>query len=437
MLFLFSGSKGLLRFRADSVGAGSCLRPKAALSLLFAVITTFAIGSSFAQAQNQPLDETAADNLPRGTVKKLDELIVPAMKANRNDVFMASITPIIERSDRDQLKSIEAYCFAQGAGSVRERFGNLALLQIEQGLVRIDTKHDLTLAVYLADELANKVEKGLAKLQQHDVMSDPLEVPDDWQHSEQLFWETHVYRNEFVNAQNLVDYGVAVLKPHFRRANKSGDAEMLSVFERVDKLAKVLPQTYQSMVEREAEMRLIRFSRSHKKLMAGGDFETLLVAAMCVELDSEKLNELFQHSSPDSLTRAALKDPTLPKTVHQMVRQARQVEDNISHKAILLRSGLHYWLRGRYGEGQLAGGLLKAPEAMTSALAMEGLYMPKIRPKPISRYHDIETSEPGYDRRHYYTWAVEHRPLIEERNSYSRSRNERDITSARTTRKFW
>ena len=402
------------------------------------LVVVFLMSSSVGWSQDDADKANAlSKNIPRGTLKQVDEMVIPAMRANRNDVFMASMSDIIDRCNRKQLDAVEEYCEAKGVGSVRERFGNLAILQIEQGQINLNTKLDLTLAVYLADELARKVETGLELLDKHQVMTDPLEVPDDWQRSEQLFWETHVFRNEFLNAQRLVDYGVAVLKPHFRRANKSGDAETLSVFHRVDKLAQDLPKTFREMVEREAEMRLMRFTRSQKQLLAGGDFETLLVAAMCMELDAEKLTELFRENSSDSFTRVALQDPNLPKTVQKKWKEGREVGDDVSLKAILLRSGLHFWLRGRYGEGQLANGLLKSPEAMTSTLAMEGLYMPKQRPKPISNYHDAESSEPGYDRRHYYTWAVEHRPLIENRTRNSGATSVNDVTSARVTGRFW
>ncbi len=393
--------------------------------------------SSMVSAQQDQDDSKTTKDIPRGTLRALDEFVIPAMRSGNVEVFMNTITPIIERSQRGQLDAVEDYCESKGVGSVKSQFADLVLLQIEQGQVDLNSKHDLTLAIYLADELARKVEAGINQLNTHDVMLDPMTVPDDWQLSEQLFWEVHVFKNEFSNAQRLVDFGVAVLKPHFRRVNKSGDAEMLAVFEKVDKLSKTLPKTFREMIEREAEMRLIRFNRSVKQLHANGDFEKLLIAAMSVELDSESLSELFRENDPESFTRPALQDPQLPKTIQQTVKNAREVGDDVSLKAILLRSGLHYWLRGRYGEGQLANGLLKSPEAMNSRLAMEGLYMPKQRPKPISDYHDNESSEPGYDRRHYYTWAVEHRPLMKEagygRDYDSVSRT----TSARATGKFW
>lgn len=433
----------MTKFYLRSASLSACDTNKLRGKICFRLtITTFMLlvvlifGSSI-WAQDEAGEVDASVKIPRGTQKNLDEVLVPAMQANRNDIFMSALPEIIERCNREQLDAVEKYCEAKGVGSVRERFADLALLQIEQGQINLETKLDLTLAVYLADELARKVEDGLELLANHPVMADPLDVPDDWQQSEQLFWETHVFRNEFLNAQRLVDFGVAVLKPHHRRAQKSGDAEVLSVFQRVEKLAKLVPETFRNMVERDSELRLIRFDRSSKKLLDGGDFETMLIAAMCMELDAERLAELFQNNSPESFARVALQDPNFPETIQKKLKEGRQVGDDVSLKAILLRSGLHFWLRGRYGEGQLANGLLKSPAAMTSTLAMEGLYMPKIRPKPISGYHDVESSEPGYDRRHYYTWAVEHRPLIEDRTRRSSSKADRDVTSARSTGKFW
>lgn len=434
----------MANFNFGSVRLSGCdtgkLRGQFCIQSMFAwivMIASIAIFSSSSEAQNNAGSADASDGIPRGTLKNLDEIVVPAMRANRNDVFMAAMTDIIDRCNREQLDAVEKYCESKGVGSVRERFGDLALLQIEQGQINLNAKLDMGLAVYLADELARKVESGLEVLDLHQVMIDPLEVPEDWLQSEQLFWETHVFRNEFLNAQRLVDYGVAVLKPHFRRAQKSGDPEMLAVFQRVEKLAALVPETFRTMVERDSELRLIRFNRSHQELLDGGDFEKLLIAAMCMELDAEQLTELYQDNSPESFTRVALQDPNLSKTIQKKLKEGRQVGDDVSLKAILLRSGLHFWLRGRYGEGQLANGLLKSPEAMTSTLAMEGLYMPKKRPRPISDYHDNESSEPGYDRRHYYTWAVEHRPLIEERSSRRDSATTKDLPGTSRIGRFW
>lgn len=385
------------------------------------LVLSLLVGATSVVAQDKK--PTPPKDIARGTLKSLDENVIPAILANDPGSFLASITPIIERAKPRQLAAIEKYGKAAGAGSIQGRFADLVLQQVEQGTFNMGRKPSTAIALYLTDELVSRVNGGIQQLKTHPVMSDPLAVPEDWQDSEQLFWEVHVFKNEFLNARQMVQFGVQVLSPHLKQIEKSNDPAQMKVAQSLERLTQDLPATYREMREREMEMRLIRFNKSSKELHAPGDFEKHLTAAMCMELDAERLIEFFRDEQQEPSKRVALNDPKLPETIMTMVKNGRQVGDHISYKAILLRSGMHYWLRGRYGQGPLAFGLLKSPESMNSTYAMEGLYMPKQRPRPISIYHGGESSQPGYDRRHFYTWAVEYRPLIKEAGYKDKSRS--------------
>jgi hypothetical protein len=407
-----------------------------AVSLACLALTFFVSG--LVVAQDNAVD-TSAKTIKRKTLRTINEIVLPAVESGNDAAFLSAMTPIVSRATQDQLNAIEAYCKTEGCESVQGHFADLVLRQVEQGAIDSSTKLEMSVALYLANALADKIESGLQAIGQHPVMKDPLSVSNDWEETEKLFWEVHVYKNEFINAQRLVDFGVAVLKPHLRRVEKSEEAHKIKTVERIADLSKQVPETYTAMVEREAEMRLIRFRQSHQQLHGQGDFESLLTAAMSVELDAEKLTELFRQYPPGSFSRVALNDPKLPATIVTMVKTGREVGDSISLKANLFRSGLHYWLRGRYGEGPMAFGLLKSPDAMKSQLAMEGLYMPKARPNPISDYHGANDSQAGYDRRHYYTWAVEYRPLVKSLSYQNDPTSQTEVTTTgiKKVGQFW
>ncbi len=390
---------------------------------------------SFGQENDNKQEKKSS--LRRGTIKILDEEVIPAIKSGDDAYFLQAMAPIIQKATNKQLAEIDLHCQFAGIDSVKTRFADVVLEQVERGNHDLIKKINLSIALYLADELSRKVDDLLQQVSQHVVMRDPLVVSDDWKISEQMFWETHVFNNEFLNAQSFVDFGVAVLKPHYRRIQKSESAESIAILKKIEELIAKVPAAHREMLERDAELRWKRFEASHTRLLNPGDFETLLTSAMCVELDSEKLKEIFAKIQPGDFARPALNDPDLPKNISDMVDSARLVGDQIARKAILLRSGLHYWLRGRYGNGPLAFGLLKSPDSMDSPASMEGLYMPKVRPNAISNTETGEAYSPGFERRHYYTWAVEYRPLLRDASNGSSTESVSEITGAKAGSKFW
>ena len=76
---------------------------------------------------------------------------------------------------------------------------------------------------------------------------------------------------------------------------------------------------------------------------------------------------------------------------------------------------------------------------MNNEQAMFGLFMPQSRPEAIG-FIDSDTGaqSEGYDRRHYYTWAIERRDLID-RRSYPESPSDLVVSQDNTVKshRFW
>ena len=71
-------------------------------------------------------------------------------------------------------------------------------------------------------------------------------------------------------------------------------------------------------------------------------------------------------------------------------------------------TGLHWWIRGRYGKGVAANGLLKGEHVKQNPAAGFALSMPRNRTLPTDPFaEDNSERSPYVARRHENTWSWE------------------------------
>ena len=363
-------------------------------------------------AQDQPSDI----QLKGKTKKALNEVIVPAMKVDAGAAFLDAFIPMVNGSTPETLDSIEKFCKQNHGLSAKEYFVDLVLVYAQQGVPLQQLVKNPKLGRYVISELVNRTDEFADSVSKNTIMQDPLDVPEDWQASEQLFWKVHVLSNEFSNIARLIEFGESIAK--HSKQNRSNEGQKL--IESLDQSKKQLSNIYTGIEERFAELRLKRFEFAHNKLKVATDFETKLTSSMSLEIDGELLLAFLPKDQQSNFGRKILNQEGLRESIQKRLTEGRKLAGEVAVKGNLLRNGLHFWLRGRYGSGPLAYGLLKHPNAMNSQFAMEVLAMPKQRPMPISEYHGNEESYPGYERRHYYTWGLESRKIFEV-NTYTAS----------------
>ncbi len=355
------------------------------------------------------------DELPRKIREQLQSQIYPAMVSGNDLYFCESFSKILRNASPARMQAIEDDAAANQLPSPAGHFLEIRLMQMEQGLLSVGYRQPLGESVFLVDGINQRLEKFIHDVGSHTVMSDPLQVPEDWKESRDLFWELHVFKNESDNAFRLVEAGAAILEPLRNKIERGAKPESQEVVRQFESLAADLPRLKQELLEREAELRLIRFNQSYDSLAEASDFETRLTAAMSIELDGEVLIPFLAQVPSDAFTRAALQQPQLLAKLREKREQVHRQEPEVVAKARLFREGMHWWLRGRYGQSSLANGLLKPELAMTNPALMNALYMPRNRSERIN----ASEGSSGFERRHFYSWAVEYRPLI---SAYSRER---------------
>lgn len=385
---------------------GKCLLMN---SLLWAVVLSFGM-SGVSQTHGQE-----SKPLPKKIIKQVVEQIVPAIQSDDEIAFLNASIVLIESSKPEKLAAIDELCREQGVEPLQKYFADLVLDKTAEGIDPRSAVSDLNMSKVIFDGLLRQMAEFETALADHVVMQEPLAVPTNFQESEEVFWEIHVLHNEFDNLAKKVQLGHAILSQHQKKLRRNNEGQLPA--EKLATLEGRLNEKYNEIAERAADLRLQRFNSAHATLSNSAskdDFELMLTSAMSLEQDGSVLATFLSDNSDgsDGLSRDVLKAEGLRKQVETMLESGRKSAGDVAIKANLFRNGLHYWLRGRYGAGPEVNGLVKAEGATGSAVAMEMLYMPKEMGKPISMFHPEEETTLGFERRHYYTWAAEYRPVV-------------------------
>ena len=374
----------------------------------------------------------AQDKVPlqKKTVRQVVEQIVPAIKSQNQNVFLNASMPLFESLKPDELEAVDDLCREHGVTPARQWFTELVLSNYHQGIAPSRVTSDLNMAKVTLNGVIERLTEFEELTAEHFVMQDPLEVPADFQESEEFFWELHVLHNEFENASRDLGFARVLVSMHEKKLRRKDEGktyteQLTAIEERVQKM-------YEVIEERAADLRLERFETAHKTLTEPsnkGDFELMLTSSMALEQDGQVLIGFLTDNN--SIVSQSLTEPGLLERVNEMLVSGRDAAGDVATKANLFRNGLHYWVRGRFGAGPIAAGLVKSPNSIDSPQAMEALFMPKIRNKPISNFLSDEESIPGFDRRHFVTWGAEYRPATIVGGTSERTESESKVTSVR------
>ena len=356
----------------------------------------------------------AQDKVPlqKKTVRQVVELIVPAIKSQNQNAFLNASMPLFESLKPDELEAVDDLCREHGVTPASQWFTELVLSNYHQGIAPSRVTSDLNMAKVTLNGVLERLKEFEELSAEHFVMQDPLEVPADFQESEEFFWELHVLHNEFENAGRDLGFARVLVSMHEKNLRRKDEGKIYT--EQLSAIEERVQKMYEVIEERAADLRLERFETAHGTLTEPSnkdDFELMLTSSMALEQDGQVLIGFLTDNN--SIVSQSLTEPGLLERVNEMLVSGRDAAGDVATKANLFRNGLHYWVRGRFGAGPVIDGLVKAPGSTSSPQAMEALLMPKIRNKPISNFLSEEESIPGHDRRHYVTWGAEYRGVSE------------------------
>ena len=386
--------------------------------------------------------------LGKSVERLLDEEAIPALQQGYGDYFFESIAPVIQTLNTQKLISLEELAKKLGVDSIQNEFVKVLIQRIKRGTQVPDSIRKFDLAEYVAKGITNEIRLQLDEIGTTPIMSDELLLPSQGLKTDRLFWDAHVVNNRLKNLAGLATYSKMIAQPHIQRykdlkpeKQDAAQRQRIKQLERSLQISADVAGARKTLVLNAAEYRLLDLNRAVAKLQLSDEFESRLLAAWTLEDSAQLLIEFLKNASPSDLaSRARLSRPDLLATIEEQYKLGLSYGKDVVDKANLLRLGSFWWLRGRYGSASMAKGLLKDRGAMDSEYLMIGLFMPKSPDKPICSFLSNEDRIEGYDRRHFYTWAVEYREKRARSKSGSRNTtlaSKVDSTQVSQKTTFW
>lgn len=250
-------------------------------------------------------------------------------------------------------------------------------------------------------------------------------------------WRLHVLRNELTNVSALIDYGIETMKSRdgravqsarrIRNGSKLEDHPSQPPEQVLAELSAKATKTAKNIEEATVEVRADRLTFAVKSLRGNASVVQRIKAAWAGDFDGYALSLYFANNpDPNARVSPRLRDPDFPGQCAANVEELRaELGADLLTKSRHFYTGLHWWMRGRYGMGANGFGLLKSPLALKNPNRMFGLHMPVSTPVPTEP--GVTPSIPEVDRRHHYGWMFEYRKLFRTRatskSSNSRSKN--------------
>lgn len=271
-------------------------------------------------------------------------------------------------------------------------------------------------AVIVLAAIQSRINTVLAEGNRHPAFEKT--IPTTLDDFEKLFWSMHVFSNQMTSAGRFLHHSKDLLTTAKKFKPKKNDTLDVAVL-KTDWAARQteMVELRQRFAERDRDLRVGRLMLVDKVMTESKDVGERLLAALQLDMDGELLPQLLA------------KDKTFPsyqtRKVNETIHHARsQAGRDFLQKARWLFTGLHWWVRGRYGMGTAGNGLLKSPAALRSPEAMFGLLMPIQTPLPTAPSERDRV--PFVDRRHHYLWQFETRQVA---SAYSNtSTTERKFT---------
>jgi hypothetical protein len=339
--------------------------------------------------------------------------VVPAYRQGDPLAVLKILSPLAADLNEDRLAAADALLAKENVPAVSSLLGEARLRLVVQGAgTQLPTPKPREAAL-AALGMKQAMQEFLADKAKHPALSDPLPEPESLEEYRQLFWSIHVLENQLQATRKLAAYaaGIARLVPEKMR-EKLSDDQREAVQTNWNDVAGEMADVERALEESEIALRLKRLAIAVEKLAQPEVTKERFLAAGAIEEDAPLLAEFFKRNDPAKIVKpfqhAELNQPDLVAATKQSIERGRKLAGPLLAQGRLLFEGLHWWLRGRYGQGTEGWGLLKPDGALKSGQINFALYMPLVAPKPTDPF-EKGVPVPMVERRHHYTWRLEPR----------------------------
>lgn len=358
--------------------------------------------------------EPATTSLSKAQLKSVNEELLPAQRSGDMVGALRAALALSAKLEGARRVAADKTLAENGFPPLADFIADTRLRMIEQGLGKSAPPVQPREAVLLLATMKQRIDKLLADGNAHPCFG--KQEPTTLDAYEQLFWKMHVFSNQFTSAEKfyLVALEVKPLAEKFKSKDKS-DPTLAALQTDWTKVQAEMADLRQRFAERDRDLRVSRLTLADQVLTDSKDVKDRLLAGLVVDMDGEILPPLLAKDSSFPAERS--------EKVLETIEHARQMAGReLLQKSRWLFTGLHWWVRGRYGVGTAGRGLLKDRAVLQSPDAMFGLLMPINPPTPNPPGPDQPV--PLVDRRHHYLWQFETQQVLSSSHSSSRTRTD-------------
>ncbi len=383
-------------------------------------------------------DSLAAVRLTSRQKEALTQQVVPAYRMGNPRQLLHALSPVVSKMDDEFILAANELLDEQRVPRIEQLLADAHLTLVELNQADHAPKPGRRELLLTLKALGGRIDEVLADLDGHPVMKDPLPNPKSLKTYKQWFWELHVLDNRLSGASRTALYA-AKLRGKSDRLNPAAmTAKQRTVMETdFFRVAADIQRRRQELEERDIALRLNRInlsaeffelvesqSEDSKRFVLRYPKGYRLRAAYAIGLDGRLVAEFLKARKANPNKKFIVKhldDPKLAAAVQQKVEKASTQAGDLVKKTELLHTGLHWWMRGRYGAGPDAWGMLKHTSALKSPQAQFPLYMPQSAPRPTDPVEQNAKQVPSIDRRHHYAWTTQYRPITTQSRSTQRN----------------
>lgn len=341
--------------------------------------------------------------------KVISQQIVPAYRNDQTDIFSKILENLLTKLDAEELSEVNTILKEKGVPEIGEMMLDARIRQVVAQRVKPE-KISPREAAMAMPVLRARIEQLLVEIEKAGFLNSSLPDYETIKDYENAFWEIHVATNTLQNAATMTKFGQSIIETSRERKLKNlSDDEIANLEIDFASLRNQLQEVHAELQESKAELRINAVSKATRIVRDAKDFKERLRAAYVINFDGQQVIDFLRSAEISKLTRPALRDPNQLNSITTAVTYARENAGDVALKSRLLYLGMHWWTRGRYGEGPEGMGLLKSSAALSSPLARFPLYMPLRPPTPTDPF--TSPSIPRFDRRHHYIWMYEYQSI--------------------------
>lgn len=343
-------------------------------------------------------------------IKRLDQLAEKLAQGRLSAVHELA-QPLVESFTPQEIEAVGKHLAGKGIGEPLPELMLNARLQLileDQGKrIRRPGKKELALTLpFLAERAAEilksaeeEVNTGLPAVIPHEIVDERLEVlPKLMTQVEQAQW---IYEHLLLLCRRLRPADLAGMDPAVQDQAKRKWQDQIEI----------LGPIHDQLVERVVSLCMLQLRDmiavlENRSVLYRDRFEASRRIRTALSL-LEKYKRPFEKRQARNPAMESPKELYAEAESH--AKNYRRLASELERKSFLLEEGVRWWIRGRFGQGPLDGGLAKALPYGTRRLEDALLYYPLRLPNPIKHPPDPNKNplRVPVPRRHIEYWVSE------------------------------